>query len=105
MANTEYITIQGDRWDSIALKAYGDATQISPIQDANPNIPLQDTFSGGVRLIIPILEDAEDATTTELLPPWKRVPADMQAKTDQATAIIDKVTSTNNLASFDKSFD
>lgn len=72
MANTEYLTIEGDRWDTIAFKAYGDASLYPGIQSANPFIPLIDTFEGGVRIQVPILEDIQ-STDLSLLPPWKRV--------------------------------
>lgn len=69
--NTEYITTEGQRWDSIAFLAYGDASLYPTIQSANPFIPRADTLAGGLRLQIPILENS--ATTDEsLLPPWKR---------------------------------
>lgn len=102
MAYTEYITIQGDRWDSIAYKAYGDATTFAPIADANPHIPMQDTFEGGVRLLIPILEN-EETTVIDLLPPWKRTQSQLAAKTDNAAEVMSKVTSVP--LSFDKSYD
>jgi phage tail protein X len=102
MANTEYITVKGDRWDSIAYKAYGDSTMFHLIADANPNIPLQDTFEGGVRLIVPIMEQ-EASNIIELLPPWKRTQSELAAKTQQAVEVLSDIQT--NPASYDKSFD
>lgn len=99
---TEYITIQGDRWDSIALKAFGDATIFSKIQDANPNIPLSEIFEGGIKLLIPIIEIKEN-TNVDLLPPWKRNKLALQ-KT-QEEIITNLQNSVSNGKSFDGSFD
>lgn len=73
MANyTEYLTIQGDRWDTVAYKAYGDATMVQPIIEANKEVYLTEILPAGVRLLVPIIEVAEVKTDPELLPPWKR---------------------------------
>ncbi len=66
----EYTTIQGDRWDTVAYKAYGDAMMFPQIAQANRGIPLDVVFVDGVKLKVPVL----DAVTldTNLLPPWKR---------------------------------
>lgn len=73
MENTEYITKDGDRWDLIAFRAYGDPLQIQPLIDANPGQPIIAEFSGGVRLVVPILETQTGETAPkDLLPPWKR---------------------------------
>lgn len=72
MSATNYTTIQGDRWDTIAYKAYGDASLVQPIIAANPYIPVSAYFDGGVTLSIPIIEQSS-STDKSLLPPWKRV--------------------------------
>lgn len=102
MANTEYITVKGDRWDSIAYRAYGDSTMFHLIADANPNIPLQDTFEGGVRLIVPIMEE-QVSNIIELLPPWKRTQSNLEAKTQEAIDTLQNIETIP--ASYDKSFD
>lgn len=71
-AYTEYLTIQGDRWDTVAHKAYGDATKIQPIIEANKEVYLTEILPAGVRLLIPIIEVVEDLKDPALLPPWKR---------------------------------
>lgn len=74
MANTNYITQENDRWDLIAFKAYGDCTksQIGLLQAANPNLEYTTVFKAGVKIVVPILEDAEVETSSALVPPWKR---------------------------------
>lgn len=69
--NTQYITLAGDRWDTIAFKAYGDCTtnQIKIIKDANPYVIVGDEFSEGVILNVPIMEQTSSIND---LPPWKR---------------------------------
>ena len=70
MSNTRYITKQGDRWDLIAYKAYGDATMIDILITANPGIPVDPILPEGITLNIPIVDEPE--VDKSLLPPWKR---------------------------------
>ncbi len=67
---TTYTTIAGDRWDTVAFKAYGDATRFNEICAANQDVPLTPVLPGGIILQVPIAEEAE--MDTNLLPPWKR---------------------------------
>ena len=70
MANTTYTTKQGDTWDTVAFKAYGDATRINEIIAANPNVPITDQIAANTILNIPIIP--EPTLDETLLPPWKR---------------------------------
>lgn len=73
MAETKYIehiTQDGDRWDLIAAKYYGDSAKTGPIAAANLHVPLNPILSAGIVLRIPVLQVAE--IDTNLLPPWKR---------------------------------
>lgn len=71
MANfTEYTTIEGDRWDTIAWKAYGDASLYLTIAAANRTIPLNAVLEAGTKIMVPVLEEVE--LDVNLLPPWKR---------------------------------
>jgi len=70
MAYIKHITQDGDRWDSLAYKYYGDATNFEPIVTANPTISLNPILSAGLTIYIPILD--EDDIQTEDLPPWKQ---------------------------------
>jgi len=72
MANTQYTVIEGERWDTVAYKAYGKASSFSGIIAANPLVPITTRLTGGTVLIIPILEDNNILTDKELLPPWKQ---------------------------------
>ena len=83
MANYfEYITIENERFDQIAYKAYGAITLVDDtgikkpamqtIIEANPNLPIYDKLPGGLILQIPVLTSNTPKTNTELLPPWKR---------------------------------
>ncbi|WP_298438080.1 tail protein X [Geobacter sp.] len=67
----EHITRDGDRWDLLAWEYYGDATRYEPIIAANPEVMITPILPAGVRLVIPIIEDAE-LIDSEELPPWKR---------------------------------
>lgn len=70
MEYTQYTTREGDRWDLIAYRAYGDANNITPIVEANKGIAIDDVLRAGVVLNIPVLARAE--ADKSLLPPWKR---------------------------------
>lgn len=70
MGYTKYITVQGDRWDIIAYKAYGDATKFSGIIEANPFIPKTAVLQSGLTIYIPLIDRPQ--LNSSLLPPWKR---------------------------------
>jgi phage tail protein X len=58
---------QGERWDLIAWKMYGDASQISDLILSNPGIPIQDTVNAGSQVFVPIITPpAAPASST----PW-----------------------------------
>lgn len=71
-AIVEYIVKEGDRWDSVAFRAYGDATMYAVIIDANPDAIISPVLTAGQRLIIPVVEQTEIEIDSEDLPPWKR---------------------------------
>jgi phage tail protein X len=98
-----YVTIEGDRFDTIAYKAYGDATKFAPIIEANFGVPLKPSLPAGVTLMIPIIE-TEESTQIELLPPWKRIVAE---STKAAIAAVPSLLNpqTAPTGSFDDSFD
>jgi phage tail protein X len=68
----EIVTTQGERWDLLAWRYYGDPTRYEPIITANPHVPIVPILESGWRLAIPVL-DRESAPVLEAdLPPWKR---------------------------------
>lgn len=69
---TQYIVKDGERWDTIAHKAYGRASLMQPIIEANPNVPINPRLEGGTVLIIPVIDEINVQTDKEKLPPWKR---------------------------------
>lgn len=64
----EYVTIQGDTFDMIALDAYNDEFQAGVILQANPQYVGVVVFDADVTLKIPVVTQAPAST----LPPWKR---------------------------------
>jgi len=70
MENTEYITKEGDRWDSISYKMYGDVYKIDELIKANPGVPVNGKLEAGLTLKVPILSEKEADKTS--LPPWKK---------------------------------
>ncbi|OLS63737.1 tail protein X [Pseudomonas putida] len=65
----EHVTTEGERWDALAWRYYGDAHRYHPIVQANPHVPLDAALPAGLVLAIPMLEQQ---TATEDLPPWMR---------------------------------
>lgn len=64
-----HVTTEGERWDQLAWRYYGDAHRYLPIVEANPHVPITAALPAGLTLAIPMLESV---TSTEDLPPWMR---------------------------------
>lgn len=81
-AYSKYIihkTKQGERWDSLAYKYYGNCFKYTPIVMANPNMPISPFLPEGVDVVIPFFDN--NTETNEELPPWKcyaRSPNDIE---------------------------
>lgn len=65
---TEYVTIQGDMWDSIAYKVYGSESGMAELMAANPDHLNTVIFGAGIRLVVPVASVPND----NRLPPWKK---------------------------------
>jgi len=72
MQTVPYQTQDGERWDNIADKAYGDPLKYPDLIALNIGVPVYDVFPAGINLIIPVIEIEEAVVTLEELPPWKR---------------------------------
>ena len=66
MAST-YTTIQGDMWDSIAYKLYGDEKHMNILAEANGHLLDVLVFSAGTVLTVPDLPDQVD----DSMPFWR----------------------------------
>lgn len=64
-----YTTKQGDTWDIISYRVYGDEGNLSALIAANPQHAAVTIFSGGVELQTPVVQAT---ATVQGLPPWKR---------------------------------
>jgi len=64
----DYVTMQGDTFDILALDAYNNEFKAVEIIQANPQYADVLVFDAGVTLRIPYLQESAPAT----LPPWKR---------------------------------
>lgn len=67
----EIVTREGERWDLLAWRYYGDPLRYEPIVVANPQVAIAPILPSGTRLQIPVLPRAT-ATAAADLPPWKR---------------------------------
>jgi len=69
----EHITTEGDRWDLLAWRYYGDATRYEPIVAANVRVAILPVLPPGIVLHIPVLADQTAAqSANQELPPWMR---------------------------------
>lgn len=66
----EHITTEGERWDQLAARYYGNPYGYEPILRANRHVGNPPVLSGGIRLLIPI--PTTPAPSPAGLPPWKR---------------------------------
>lgn len=66
----EHVTVDGDRWDLLAWRYYGDPHGYERIITANPEVAITAALPGGLSLRIPVISDAPAASAD--LPPWKR---------------------------------
>lgn len=66
----EVITTDGDRWDLIAYRCYGNALAFERIIAANPDIPIRPVLPAGLRILVPVIDAPSSLAAS--LPPWKR---------------------------------
>lgn len=71
MEYIEHLTAEGERWDLLAHRYYGDPFRFEAIIVANPQAPIAPILPAGIKLAIPVLEEAA-SIAQEDLPPWKR---------------------------------
>lgn len=64
----EYVTKQGDMWDTIAKTEYGSEAGMTALLEANPEHRHTVIFSANVTLTVPDYE----APKTSKLAPWRR---------------------------------
>ncbi|WP_297966664.1 tail protein X [uncultured Anaerovibrio sp.] len=62
-----YTTIQGDMWDLIAYKVYGNETYMTNLLEANEQYKDISIFPAGVVLACPDIQ----AKRSRIAPPWK----------------------------------
>lgn len=67
MRNT-YTTTQGDMWDLIAKRLYGDEASLNVLLEANQRYANIVVFPAGIVLEVP----KYTAPVTSMLPPWRR---------------------------------
>lgn len=68
----QYITKDGDRWDTISQKVYGTPWKGDDIIEANPNVKIEPVLTAGIVLEILVIPEAAVQTPMEMLPPWKK---------------------------------
>ncbi|MHC1791779.1 tail protein X [Solidesulfovibrio sp.] len=69
MAASTYATIQGDLWDAIAYRLWGNEKLFHKLMEANPQHRHVVIFPANVILAVPQL--TTELTATAMDPPWK----------------------------------
>jgi phage tail protein X len=67
----EHLTRDGERWDQIADRYYGDPYGYEVLIQANPTVAIIPCLDAGLKLLIPVFEDTPAMSAADL-PPWKR---------------------------------
>lgn len=67
----EHVTTDGERWDQLADRYYGDPYGYERLVVANRHVPPTPVLVGGLVLRVPVVVDA-DTIAADQLPPWKR---------------------------------
>ena len=65
-------TVQGDTWDILAKRLYGNEFFMDVLIQANIQYRKTVVFRAGVVLNVPEIDDTASAEFEENLPPWKR---------------------------------
>lgn len=70
-----HATSDGERWDQIAHRYYGDISRQTLLIARNralfPDFAVPSVLPAGLTLVVPIIE-RDSAPSPDLLPPWKR---------------------------------
>lgn len=69
LINLRHITTDGERWDQLAYRYYGDALAYERLVAANSHIPMMMVLPGGLELAIPVIELSNRISALES-PPW-----------------------------------
>lgn len=64
-------TVQGDTWDTIAHRAYGNTLRTQDLMEARENVRLLDIqiFPAGIEVTAP---DVAESENTDDLPEWRK---------------------------------
>ena len=68
---SKYRSVQGDMWDNIAYKVYGDETQMHRLIEANIKYRDIQVFPAGIELDVPDLETEEETLIAQSVPVWR----------------------------------
>ena len=65
-----HLTREGDRWDLIAWRYYGNPLEISRLIAANLHLPAAEQFAANLTVFVPVIP-AKPQTQADM-PPWLR---------------------------------
>lgn len=64
----KHIVREGERWDSLSYRYYGNAFEYNRIIEANPHVAFCEVLPVGTVVFIPVLQ--VKPTNNEKMPPW-----------------------------------
>lgn len=63
----------GERWDQLAQRVYGDVNKMRDLMKANPQLPFDTQLTAGQEVRVPVIVATSTVITdSNKLPPWKR---------------------------------
>lgn len=65
----QYRPIQGDTWEKLSYKIYGNSGHVRELIEHNPQMRMIEYFDGGEVVSYPKLSESENAALN--LPPWR----------------------------------
>lgn len=66
----QHTTAEGERWDLIAHRYYGNALLVGGLIAANPHLPVCEAFAAGLTVFVPVLPAKPQ--NQDDMPPWLR---------------------------------
>lgn len=72
MPSNNYITVQGDTWDSVAFRFYGNENYADVLMEANPDLIEWFVFDSGIKIVIPDIREIEAERIARTFPEWRK---------------------------------
>lgn len=71
MTGLQYTCVGGETFDSIARNLFDDERYAAELMCANPEYSNYSIFTGGEKILIPVIDTSVDEEQAPILAPWK----------------------------------